>query len=164
MTSPGASPFVDYDAVADRYAVARALDADGRGRWGHAALGCLPHRPRAVADVGSGTGIFARAWTEWTNAQVIGVEPSPAMLRAARSMPVERVRFVRAVAEALPLADRSVDVAWVSTAFHHFADQALAAREMARVLRADGRVLDQVIPSSLTLVAFAAGARVRARG
>jgi len=94
-----------------------------------------------ILDVGSGTGNFGRAWMKWTSADVVGVEPSSAMLRMAASSPVARVSYVQGVAEALPLADQCVDVAWVSAAFHHFTDQQRAASELARVLRKDGRVL-----------------------
>lgn len=140
MTS-GTSPFVNYDAVAERYAVARALSIDALAPWRRAVEPHLPRRPLVVTDVGSGTGIFTRAWTEWTQARVVGVEPASAMLRSAASKPVAGVSYIQGIAEALPLADHSVDVAWVSAAFHHFADPQRAGRELARILRKDGRVL-----------------------
>jgi SAM-dependent methyltransferase len=137
----GASPLVNYDAVAQRYAVSRALSSDALSAWRAAVEPHLSRRPRMVVDVGSGTGTFGRAWMEWTEADVVGVEPSSAMLRIAASSPVARLSHIQGVAEALPLADQCVDFAWVSAAFHHFTDQQRAAREMARVLRTDGRVL-----------------------
>jgi ubiquinone/menaquinone biosynthesis C-methylase UbiE len=63
------------------------------------------------------------------------------MLGSAASTPRAHVSYVRGVAEALPFADRSVDVAWMSTVFHHLADRRGAAHEMVRVLSEDGRVL-----------------------
>lgn len=140
---PGASPFVNYDAVAERYASARALGDDALACWRDAVESVVPRSSRqiVVADVGSGTGIFARAWPQWTNARVVGVEPALAMLRSAASSAVPGVSYLRGVAEALPLTDKSVEVAWVSAAFHHFADPARAAQELARVLHEDGRVL-----------------------
>jgi SAM-dependent methyltransferase len=62
------------------------------------------------------------------------------------------VSYVRGVAEALPLADGSVDVAWVSTAFHHFADRQRAAAEMARVLASDGCAFLRGVVRDLTPV------------
>lgn len=149
MTS-GASPFVNYDAVAQRYAASRALSSDALSAWRAAVEPHLSHRPRVVVDVGSGTGLFGRAWMKWTSADVVGVEPSSAMLRMAASSPVARVSYVQGVAEALPLADQCVDVAWVSAAFHHFTDQQRAASELARVLRKDGRVLLRGVVSERT--------------
>jgi ubiquinone/menaquinone biosynthesis C-methylase UbiE len=165
----GTSPFVDYQAVAERYAVERAVDAPVLARWRRAAFSYLRHRPAVVADVGCGTGIFARAWAEWAYAQVrvVGVEPAPAMLRAAAAAPRTNVSYLRGVAEALPLEDRSVDVAWVSTAFHHFASRRSAAREMARVLRTGGRVFLRGVVRDLTPVpwldAFPGGDKSLAR-
>jgi ubiquinone/menaquinone biosynthesis C-methylase UbiE len=135
------SPFVDYGAVSERYAVERAVDVSVLERWRRAAISYLPRTSAVVADIGSGTGIFSRAWATWAHASVVGVEPSPAMLRSAAARPQARVSYVRGAAEALPLADHSVDVAWVSTAFHHFTDKHRAAREMARVLQRDGCAL-----------------------
>ena len=43
--------------------------------------------------------------------------------------------------EALPLADASVDLVFMSMVFHHFADPGRVARECRRVLREGGRVL-----------------------
>jgi SAM-dependent methyltransferase len=51
------------------------------------------------------------------------------------------VHFVRARAEVLPLAAGSVDVVFMSMAFHHFSDRDRAAGECRRVLRRGGRVL-----------------------
>jgi ubiquinone/menaquinone biosynthesis C-methylase UbiE len=93
-----------------------------------------------VVDVGAGTGIFARAWSEWHGVSVVAVEPAAAMAAVA-TRPHPEVRFVRGVAEHLPLRDGLIDVVWVSTALHHFADADGAVGEFARVLQPRGRVL-----------------------
>jgi SAM-dependent methyltransferase len=72
---------------------------------------------------------------------VIGVEPSANMLAEARSEGIRDVGYLRGRAEALPLTDASLDVAWISTAFHHFVDPAQAVRELRRVTVDDGVVL-----------------------
>jgi ubiquinone/menaquinone biosynthesis C-methylase UbiE len=148
MTS--GSPFVDYTAVADRYAVERAVPRDVLASWRRAAVSQLVRPPAVVADIGSGTGIFTRAWADWTHAQVVGVEPATAMLQSAASLSCARVSYLRGLAEALPLADARVDAVWVSAAFHHFVDQRAAAREMARVLTIDGRVFLRGVVRDLT--------------
>jgi len=132
--------FVDYERVATRYQQGRSLAADVLDRWGDAVKPYLPPGPIRVADVGAGTGIFAAAWPRWTDATVVAVEPSAAMAGAG-SVDDPDVTFVLATAEALPLRDGSADVAWVSTALHHFADVHQAIRELARVLGPGRRVL-----------------------
>jgi len=138
MTS--ASKLVDYQAAAARYRTGRALPDDVLDRWGAAVrphLGHLPNRTIRVADVGAGTGIFAAAWPRWTDATVVAVEPTPGMI--AEGDP--SVAYVRARAEALPVASRGVDVVWVSAALHHFTDQARAIAEFDRVLDDGGQVM-----------------------
>jgi ubiquinone/menaquinone biosynthesis C-methylase UbiE len=71
---------------------------------------------------------------------VVAVEPSAAMAGAG-GVDDPDVMFVLGTAEALPLRDGSADIAWVSTALHHFADVHQALRELARVLGPGRRVL-----------------------
>jgi ubiquinone/menaquinone biosynthesis C-methylase UbiE len=133
----GHSRYVDYSRMADRYRVGRALPPDVLARWRDAVLPHLPDRPLQVADIGAGTGIFAAAWPGWAPASVVAVEPNDAMIRAGQPA----VRYVRGVAERLPLRTGSVDVAWVSTALHHFVDPRRAVAECVRVVRTTGCVL-----------------------
>ena len=49
--------------------------------------------------------------------------------------------FSVAMAEALPLADASVDLALSTSSFHHWQNQAAGVREIARVLRPGGYVI-----------------------
>src|SRR5262245_20723767 len=132
--------YVDYERVAGRYQHGRSLAADVLERWGDAVKAYLPAGPIRVADVGAGTGIFAAAWPRWTDATVVAVEPSAAMGGGGGADDPD-VTFVLATAEALPLGYGSMDVGWVSTALHHFADVHLAGRELARVLGPGARVL-----------------------
>jgi ubiquinone/menaquinone biosynthesis C-methylase UbiE len=142
MTRPRSrsQDYVDYERVASRYQRGRSLAADVLERWGDAVKPYLPAGPVRVADVGAGTGMFAAAWPRWTDATIVAVEPSAGMVGAG-GVDDPDVTFVLGTAEALPLRDGSVDVAWVSTALHHFADVDLAVRELARVLGPGGRVL-----------------------
>jgi ubiquinone/menaquinone biosynthesis C-methylase UbiE len=142
MTSPRSRShgYVDYERVASRYQQGRSLAADVLERWGDAVEPYLPAGPMRVADVGAGTGIFAAAWPLWTEATVVAIEPSAAMAGAG-GVDDPDVTFVLGTAEALPLRDGSVDVAWVSTALHHFADVHQAVRELARVLGPGRHVL-----------------------
>lgn len=72
------------------------------------------------------------------------VEPSPAMLAAARDRMREhaaQVTLVRSIGEALPFADGVFDRVLCDSAIDHFADPERGIREMARVARPDGRIV-----------------------
>jgi ubiquinone/menaquinone biosynthesis C-methylase UbiE len=129
---------VDYERVAELYEEGRALPPEVLARWGEAVRPYLPSKTRQVLDAGAGTGIFARVWPGWTGAAVAAVEPSAAMVLAGTRADAG-VRFVRGVAEALPVRDGAADVVWVSAALHHFGDVRRAVGEFGRVLQPAGR-------------------------
>jgi SAM-dependent methyltransferase len=132
--------YVDYDRVAPLYRRGRSLPAEVLHRWGEAVRPHLPPDASLVVDVGAGTGVFTEAWSQWTRARVLAIEPSAAMVKAAECTD-PAVAFVRAVAHDLPIRDRRAGVVWVSTALHHFADVNRATAEFRRVLPPGGRVL-----------------------
>jgi SAM-dependent methyltransferase len=87
-----------------------------------------------VLDLGAGTGKLTRLLAQ-RFARVTAVEPDAAM-RAVLSQ-VTDCLAVEGSAEAIPLADVSVDAVFVGQAFHWF-DTDAALPEIARVLRARG--------------------------
>lgn len=89
-----------------------------------------------AADVGAGTGVFARLLAD-RGVRVFAVEPNASMRAAAA--PRERVEWREGTGEATGLPEGSVDLVTVAQAFHWMrADDAL--RECRRVLREGGRV------------------------
>jgi SAM-dependent methyltransferase len=88
-----------------------------------------------VLDLAAGTGKFTRLLAD-RGADLVAVEPSEAMREqfaaAVRGVPVDA-----GTAEAIPLADSSVDAVVVAQAFHWF-DAPRALAEIARVLRVSG--------------------------
>lgn len=89
-----------------------------------------------ILDLGCGTGRFSEALAIRFAAEVVALDPSHKMLEQAMKKKVgQRVRFQHGNAEAIPLADSSVDLVFMSMSFHHFKDPWLAARECGRVLR-----------------------------
>ncbi len=97
-----------------------------------------------VVDVASGPGSSARRAAAATGCAVIGVDLAPAGTPAGdgvvRTSGAPAVRFVGGDAEALPLADASMDGALCECAFCLFTDKPAAAREIARVLRPGARL------------------------
>jgi len=97
----------------------------------------------AVADIGCGPGTAARHAAR-LGASVVGVDPAPVMLRAARILTrrsSQAVRYAEGSAEALPLPGSSVSVAWSIACVHHWADLDAGLREARRVLKPGGRLV-----------------------
>lgn len=80
-----------------------------------------------LLDLGCGPGQFARrAAVRWPALQVVAIEPSRDFARPG---------VVRAAGEALPLADRSIDVAVCLSSIRYVVDRAAALAELRRVVR-----------------------------
>jgi len=115
-----------FGAAAAAYAEHRPDYAQTAVRW---ALEAGPG-PR-VLDLGAGTGKLTATLVE-LGAEVIAVEPDPAMLtELRRALPT--VRALPGSAEAIPLADASFDAVLAGHALHWF-DMDVAGPEIARVL------------------------------
>ncbi len=123
-------------------------------------------QPRAVLDLGCGDGqTLESLGKRYPQAQLHGVDQSPAMIEAARARfvplgglhkaaralgaafgigkSVSETLPLCAVGDAanLPLPDNSVDLVWSNLAFHWFADPVQAIAQCKRVLRADGLLM-----------------------
>jgi ubiquinone/menaquinone biosynthesis C-methylase UbiE len=90
-----------------------------------------------IADIGAGTGSYA-AILAGKGYQVLAIEPS-AMMRN-QSINHQQIQWIDAVAEQIPLPDRSADAAIVMLAFHHFQDYGRALSEIHRII-GDGIVI-----------------------
>jgi SAM-dependent methyltransferase len=100
-----------------------------------------------VVDVGCGTGsALRRLAPRVPDGRLIGVEPVPRMLAIARERAAVdpdggRIEFVAAPAERLPLEDGVADVVLAFDSIDHWVDRDAGLREVARVLRAGGRLV-----------------------
>lgn len=119
-----------------------AADVYERGRPGYAPeavawlVDRLDLRPgRVVLDLAAGTGKLTRDLVP-SGAGVIAVEPLDEM-RAQLEEAVPGARALKGTAEAIPLADKSVDAVVCAQAFHWF-DPDGALLEIHRVLRPGG--------------------------
>jgi SAM-dependent methyltransferase len=126
----------DHDAAA--FKATREIAEQGLGAWREAVARHLNPGPGTrLLDLGSGTGMWANAFATWyEKIEVIAVEPAEAM-RARCQYP----HVLPGDAANIPLDDRSVDAAWLSTVIHHVPDLTAAARELRRVVRPGGPVL-----------------------
>lgn len=133
----------DNERIAQSYDAGRGAPAEGLENWRLALSDFLPFAA-PLLDLGSGTGIYARLLQQWFNQQIVGLEPSKAMLTQA-TMPnhrkTDRIAYARGRAEQIPLAFDSCGGAWLSTMLHHVDDINFCARELRRVVRADGLIM-----------------------
>jgi SAM-dependent methyltransferase len=91
-----------------------------------------------VLEVGAGTGKLTRLLVD-EFAAVVAIEPDPRM-RSQFAAHCPGAALLAGVAEALPVADGSVDAVFVAEAFHWF-DHRRAIAEIARVLRPGGALV-----------------------
>lgn len=132
------NPYDEQTAAA--YKAVREIPRDGLSGWREAVRRHLSPAPETtLVDVGSGTGQFATAFSDWFGLNVLAVEPSDAMRERIPRRPT--VRVFEGDATSLPLPDDAADAAWLSLVIHHIADLEAAAYEIRRVLRPGGPVL-----------------------
>lgn len=141
------SSVFDYEKsdVSQVYAAARALPPYTLAVWRAAISTIVPAglgKIKVVLDVGCGTGRFSAILAQIFNATVIGLDPSERMLAQAKEIVSEsRCSFLSGSLESLPVADRSVDLVFLSMVFHHVKDWEVAHQELRRALRPGGLVL-----------------------
>jgi ubiquinone/menaquinone biosynthesis C-methylase UbiE len=97
-----------------------------------------------VLDIGSGTGVLLPFLiTELSDeGKIIALDFSAEMLGQAKAKNFPpMVGFAQADVLAIPLADNSVDLAICNSVFPHFNDKVKALKEIARVLKNNGRLV-----------------------
>jgi ubiquinone/menaquinone biosynthesis C-methylase UbiE len=104
-----------------------------------------PQAGECVLDLACGTGALTREVLKHIgpHGSVIGVDISPDMLRVASEVVGSRggmVEWGQGSAEALPLADASVDLAVCQQGLQFFPDKLAVLRQLKRVLKPSGRV------------------------
>jgi ubiquinone/menaquinone biosynthesis C-methylase UbiE len=115
-----------------------------------------------IADIGCGTGLFARGLAQHAKA-VVCVEPSAAML--AQVPASERLIRVSASAEDLAagrtaLPHASYDALLLKEILHHVEDRAAVIAGLTRLLRPGGRMLVVMLPTQISYPLFAAALRL----
>jgi SAM-dependent methyltransferase len=97
---------------------------------------------RRVLDLGCGLGEYVRAFAR-QGADAIGCDIEAARLRESHERSIagdwERTSFLAAAGESLPFEAESLDVVVLNEVIEHVADDRETLREVARVLRPDGR-------------------------
>lgn len=141
-----------FDSVADKYDVMNDLMSGGLHRvWKKRMIEALymrPHTPLHLVDVAGGTGDIAfRAIARGAklNSPVIAqvIDANEQMVRVGRDRAAKTgqtdVDFITGTAEALPLAEASVDMVTIAFGIRNVTHRDKALAEMHRVLKPGGR-------------------------
>jgi demethylmenaquinone methyltransferase/2-methoxy-6-polyprenyl-1,4-benzoquinol methylase len=137
-----------FDGIAERYDTLNRILSLGLDQgWRRRTARELKLRPGSVVlDLATGTGDLALLIArENPEVRVIGVDPSGRMLEVAERKVREeglegRIELRQGDAQALDLADSSVDAVSMAFGIRNVPDRPKALREMARVTKAGGRV------------------------
>lgn len=116
-----------------------------------------------IADIGSGTGLFAREVARQIQPRhpILCVDPSKAMLRGLGIPPPPALTPVVASAEDIAegrtrLPYEQLDAMWLKESVHHVTDQARTLRGLADRLAPGGRLLVVMLPATIQYPLFTA--------
>jgi len=140
--------------LAEKQGESQAFFAGAAGEWDRlrgelygksfsdAAMLALLPGDTVVADLGCGTGQLIAALAPFVK-QVIGVDNSPAMLKAAKKRLGEQknVDLRKGDLSAIPIDDHACDAAMLILALTYVADPAAVLSEMSRLLKPGGRAV-----------------------
>ncbi|MGH9043154.1 MAG: class I SAM-dependent methyltransferase [Acidimicrobiia bacterium] len=121
--------------------LAELLSFGQNGRWRRAMVGrVVPHAPRRVLDVATGTAGVALQLARRSSAQVVGIDLTEAMLHqgrenVARAGAADRILLVGGRAEGLPFPDATFDALTFTYLLRYVADPAATLAELARVVK-----------------------------
>ena len=143
-----------FERVAGRYDLMNDLMSGGIHRlWKAAMIDWLAPRPgQLLLDVAGGTGDIAQRFlakagaNAGTGARVVVCDLTPAMLAVGRDRAIDKgiiagIDWIAGDAQALPLADRSVDAYTIAFGLRNVAEIDKALAEARRVLKPGGRFL-----------------------
>jgi ubiquinone/menaquinone biosynthesis C-methylase UbiE len=122
----------------------RYLDPAVNSRWAPRLIErAAPQPGECLLDIACGTGIVARSVAaQMVSGRIIGLDINPKMLSVARAIPTRGlpIEWYEANVLKMPFDDASFNLCVCQNGFQFFPDRPNALREIARVLRSDGRI------------------------
>ena len=121
---------IDYDEVSKVYDNVRIGDPE---MIHHLLQGAVLQKESLVLDVGCGTGNNTVLFTKASHANVIGLDLSFGMLTKANEKS-KRIPLVQASADAIPFADDTIRLAFMTEVIHHLPASYRTVSEIYRTL------------------------------
>lgn len=91
-----------------------------------------------LLDIGSGTGYLIDMLSKEHDAEFIGLDLSPEMIKQAESKNIKNAKFVEGRSDMLPFENDSFDIVTCSQSFHHYPETDKPMQEAKRVLKPGG--------------------------
>ena len=91
-----------------------------------------------LLDIGSGTGYLIDMLSKERDAEFIGLDLSPEMIKQAESKNIKNAKFVEGRSDNLPFENDSFDIVTCSQSFHHYPETDKPMQEAKRVLKPGG--------------------------
>jgi len=113
------------------------MPTDTMKQWMDLLSAIVPRKEvSSILDLGAGTGRFSCSLATRYQCPVLAVDPSESMLLKGRySQEAQKnITWRVGTAEKIPSQDGSIDLVWMSQAFHHIDDDSKALQEIKRVL------------------------------
>jgi ubiquinone/menaquinone biosynthesis C-methylase UbiE len=136
MTGQPHQRTIDYDSLADRYAIHRVIHPGVlRALLETGDIG----RSSGVLELGCGTGNYIIALTEATGCTALGLDPSRQMLSEASARSSDVV-FQQATAEQMAVPGESFQLVFSVDVLHHLRSTQAYFKEAHRVLESGGKL------------------------
>ncbi|MBE5779670.1 MAG: class I SAM-dependent methyltransferase [Clostridiales bacterium] len=102
----------------------------------HRLIALLGKNPELVLDVGCGSGLSSGIWKNISR-KTIGIEPGEDMYQLALSKSSDKLSFIKAFSDAIPLPDDCADIIVCSQSFH-WMEPSSTLKEFNRLLKPNG--------------------------
>ena len=91
-----------------------------------------------LLDIGCGTGYLIDMLAKNYDAEFIGLDLSPEMIKQANSKNIKNAKFIECRSDEIPFEDNTFNAITCSQSFHHYPDTDKAMQEAKRVLKPGG--------------------------
>ena len=151
-----------FDNIAGSYDfLNHALSLGMDNVWRKIAIKELSNKPATILDIATGTADFAISASKYTNANIIGIDISQAMLdvgakKITKKGLTNRIQLQLADSEKLPFQDNNYDAITAGFGVRNFEDLNKGLSEMYRTLKSGGKVviLEPSEPTNFPLKQF----------